>query len=92
MRESAIERYLVQQVAKAGGKAYKWVSPGSPGVPDRIVMLKGQIRFVELKASWGKLRLTQQKRFAEIEIRSNQWVEIIKSKEEVDTFVREFLS
>ncbi len=59
-REKDIERYLVKQVEKLGGKAYKWVSPGNVGVPDRIVMLPVEvIVFVELKAKAGRLRTGQ---------------------------------
>ena len=38
MRESEIEKILVYEVKKLGGIAYKWVSPGNDGVPDRIVV------------------------------------------------------
>ena len=51
MREKEIERKLVVEVKKRGGIAPKWVSPGMAGVPDRLVLLpKGKIAFVELKA------------------------------------------
>ncbi len=60
MRESTIERYLVKQVAKAGGRAYKWVSPGNRGVPDRIVMLPGAVLLLaELKTRKGRLATAQ---------------------------------
>lgn len=42
-REKEIESYLRKQVEKAGGRAYKWISPGNKGVPDRIVLLPGGI-------------------------------------------------
>lgn len=51
MREKTIEKYLAQRVKEAGGIAYKFVSPGNAGVPDRLVLLPGaRIVFVELKA------------------------------------------
>lgn len=55
MRESAIEQALVKHVKKHGGMAYKWVSPGNKGVPDRIVLLQGATFFVETKAPDGRL-------------------------------------
>lgn len=56
MRESAVERRLVQGVKKAGGLALKFVSPGHAGVPDRLVLLpKGRVIFVELKTTTGSL-------------------------------------
>ena len=60
MRESELERILVEEVRKEGGKAYKWVSPGNDGVPDRIVFFPGgKIYFVELKAENGNVSATQ---------------------------------
>ena len=38
MLEKDIERKLVAGVKRSGGKAYKFVSPGNVGVPDRIVI------------------------------------------------------
>lgn len=61
MRESEIERILVEEVRKLGGRAYKWVSPGNAGVPDRIVFFPGgQQVFVELKTDRGQLTKLQQ--------------------------------
>ena len=56
VRESFIERTLVDEVRRIGGRAYKWVSPGNNGVPDRIVILPGgRVCFVELKTNLGVL-------------------------------------
>ena len=41
MYESTFERKLCEYIKSLGGKAYKWVSPGTPGVPDRIAILPG---------------------------------------------------
>ena len=38
MRESSIETHLVRMVRDRGGLCFKFVSPGNPGVPDRIVI------------------------------------------------------
>ena len=60
MKESELERILVTEVRKLGGRAYKFISPGNDGVPDRIVMLPaGKIYFVELKTRVGQLRPQQ---------------------------------
>lgn len=60
-REVDIEKCLVQEIKKAGGVAYKWVSPGNNGVPDRIVILPGKAPvFVELKTDDGKLSPVQE--------------------------------
>ena len=68
MRESKIERALVNAVKKQGGIAFKFTSQTMNGVPDRLVLLPGgQIGFVELKAPGKQLRLLQKKRKAQLE-------------------------
>lgn len=60
MREKDIEKVLVAEVKKLGGRAYKWTSPGNDGVPDRIVIFPGRAPvFVELKTDTGKLSALQ---------------------------------
>lgn len=60
MREKTIEQKLIKAVKNAGGIAPKLVSPGFDGMPDRIVLLpKGKIGFVEVKASGKKPRPLQ---------------------------------
>ena len=50
MLESTLEQKIVRYVKSLGGRAFKWVSPGTPGVPDRIIILPGgRIIFAELK-------------------------------------------
>lgn len=61
-RENLIEKHLVAEVKKAGGVAYKFVSPGRRSVPDRIVLLPGgRIVFVECKAPGKAPRADQQR-------------------------------
>lgn len=59
-REKDIEKILVAEVKKLGGKAYKWTSPGNDGVPDRIVIFPNRAPvFVELKTEKGRLTSLQ---------------------------------
>ena len=56
MKESEIEGWLVSQIKKLGGFADKFISPGNPGVPDRIIVMPGgRVIFVELKTEIGRL-------------------------------------
>lgn len=60
MKEKEIEKILSDEVKKLGGRAYKWVSPGNDGVPDRIVIFPGRPPvFVELKTDRGVLSTLQ---------------------------------
>lgn len=60
LSESVVESELRKYTLKAGGKSYKFVSPGNAGVPDRIVILpEFGVLFVELKTDTGQLRKSQ---------------------------------
>ncbi len=87
--ESKIEARLKAKVAKAGGLTLKFLSPGTAGVPDRLVLLPGKkIFFAELKAPGEKLRPLQQKRKQQLE-RLGFQVYIIDSCQAVRDFMRE---
>lgn len=67
MDEKTLERKLKERVKKLGGLCWKFTSPGTAGVPDRIVVLPdGQIIFVELKGDLGRLSFIQKVRLAEL--------------------------
>lgn len=61
MLESEVEKKLCKKVKEElHGRAFKFVSPGQNGVPDRIVLVPmGRIYFVETKAPGKKLRKLQ---------------------------------
>ena len=60
MLEKEIERRMVKEVKNRGGLCLKFVSPGTPGVPDRIVITPdGQTYYVELKTEVGRLSSIQ---------------------------------
>ncbi|WP_309485119.1 VRR-NUC domain-containing protein [Alkalibacter rhizosphaerae] len=68
MTEKELELMLVKEVKKRGGRAFKFISPGINGVPDRLVLLKGgKTGFVEVKAPGKKMRPNQIKRKGELE-------------------------
>lgn len=60
MRESFIEEKLTKAVKQNGGLCWKFTSPGTAGVPDRIILMpKGRIAFVEVKAPGEEPRKLQ---------------------------------
>ena len=89
MREKDIEKILVNEVRKLGGWAYKWVSPGNDGVPDRIVFLPGRLPvFVELKTETGKLSALQEVQIDRLK-RLGQDVRVLWGLQEVKEFMKE---
>jgi len=87
MRESDIERELVRAVQAAGGIAYKFTSPQRRSVPDRIVVLGGRVRFVEIKAPGRKPTPAQAREHARIEAAGGV-VRVIDGIEGVAHFVQ----
>lgn len=84
MREKEIEAALRMAAKKRNGMAFKFVSPGLSGVPDRLVLLpRGRIGFIELKAPGKKLCKLQEKRKSQLEA-LGFLVFCIDSKEEVE--------
>ena len=66
--EKELELMLVKEVKRRGGRAYKFISPGLNGVPDRLVLMPGgKMGFVEVKAPGKKMRPNQIKRKGELE-------------------------
>ena len=67
MREKVIERELVRAVKAVGGMCPKLISPGTDGMPDRMVLLpEARIGFVEVKAPGQKPRPLQERRHAQL--------------------------
>lgn len=89
MREKDIEQILIRKVKKRDGLALKFISPNVNGVPDRLVLLpKGKIAFVELKAPGKKMRPLQIKRKTQLES-LGFLVYCIDRKEEIEGVIDE---
>ena len=67
MREKQIEQRLVKAVKAQNGMCPKLVSPGTDGMPDRMVLLPdGKLSFVEVKAPGEKPRPLQIRRHKQL--------------------------
>lgn len=89
MLEQQIEQKLRIAVKAKGGLALKFVSPGTAGVPDRIVMIPGgRLYFVELKAP-GKHLSPKQVKMVEVLERLGHKVRVIDSTQQVKEFMDE---
>ena len=91
MLESDIEKRLVREIRKIGGMAYKFVSPGNTGVPDRIVILPEVITFVELKTETGRLSTNQIRQISRLRSLGVE-VKVIHGMKELEEFLNEIRS
>jgi hypothetical protein len=88
MKESEVERHFVWAVERAGGKTWKFTSPGRKGVADRIACLPdGQTWFVELKTKGGRLSLLQQLFAADMVYLQQNYV-CLWNKEQIDAWIQ----
>ena len=83
MRESTLERHLVQHIRTIGGLCLKFVSPGYAGVPDRVVLLPGgEVVWVELKTPEGVVSPVQRRMHAKLR-HLVQRVEIVRTDADI---------
>jgi hypothetical protein len=98
LRERDVERYLVEQVQKAGGEVRKQIWPGHVHAPDRLIMLPsipniedhGFTYLAEVKRPGGKPRPGQLREHARLR-KIGQRVVVIDSFEAVDELLRGWL-
>jgi len=94
-RESKVEEYLRHRIRAIGGRALKWVSPGFPGVPDRICFFppfkigcQGLIIFVEVKKEGKDVSPDQARVLTMLHDYFGHNCNVISTKEEVDNLIR----
>lgn len=86
--ENRVETKLRDGIKAIGGRAYKFISPGCGGVPDRILCLpNGKVIFAELKSPKGTLSKLQELRINELRS-MDQRVVVLNSTAEVDSFLK----
>lgn len=86
--EAKVEKYLTDQVNSLGGICWKFTSPGTTGVPDRIVILNGKTFYVELKRpKGGRISAIQKWRIKQL-IMHDQKVYVIKNVDEASEMLK----
>ena len=88
VREAKVEKYLKDGVELLGGESLKWISPEASGVPDRIVMLRGRVYFVEVKTVDGRLS-GEQRRMHRRLAKQGVTVLTVAGHDQVDAFLRQ---
>jgi hypothetical protein len=88
MKEKIVENHFVWAVERAGGKTYKFTSPGRKGVADRIACLPdGSTWFVELKTKGGRLSVLQKMFMSDMAL-LNQNYACLWTTEQIDEFIK----
>lgn len=90
-RESDVEKHLHKLVTAAGGTTRKWVSPNYVGVPDRIVIYKGHVRFVEVKTQIGKLSSMQEREITRLR-EHGAVVDVVFGKKGAELYVEKLIA
>lgn len=88
MIERQIEHYLALSCCKIGALCLKFTSTSNAGVPDRLIIFKGRLVFVELKRPNGKPRPLQ-KEVARRLREAGAKVYCLSTKEQVDEFIKD---
>ena len=90
MLETSVEKKLKKRVKDIGGIAPKLVSPGTSGMPDRLVILpNGIVSFVETKKPKGG-KLSARQRIVHKQLKSLGCdVQTIYSFEEIEAYIAE---
>ena len=87
MKEKIVENHFVWAVERAGGKTYKFTSPGRKGVADRIACLPdGSTWFVELKTKGGRLSALQKMFMSDMAL-LNQNYACLWNVEQIDAYL-----
>lgn len=88
MLEKEIEEKLRNKVKAKGGRAYKFISPGNSGVPDRLIVLPGgKVGFLELKRPGGEPRKLQKRQMIFLQ-KLGCIVDVADSVEKIDKFIK----
>lgn len=89
MLERKVEKRLVDRVERLGGKAPKFSSPGTTGMPDRLVILPNKIVFVETKRPKGGVLSARQRLVHKQLLALGHPVRTLNTYELIDDFIAE---
>jgi hypothetical protein len=84
MVETDVEKYLFNKARANGWLAWKFTSPGTTGVPDRVLVgPHGRVVWIEVKQPTGRLSARQRVRLGELDALGHD-TRVVWSKPDVD--------
>lgn len=86
--EKPIEDYLVKRCDEENILQYKFTAPGVRGVPDRILIHKGNVIFVECKAPKQKPREDQKLQIQKLH-EQNVFATYVDTKSQIDILIND---
>lgn len=93
MLEKELEKKLVDKVKRKGGRAYKFISPGNAGAPDRLVILPGgKVGFAEIKRSPEEEPTPLQKSQIRFLKKLGCFAEVVDSEKLINEFIEKLES
>lgn len=90
MKESTVEAYLKARVEALGGRCVKLNPLGAVGLPDRLVLLRGEVWLVEVKKPKGGRLSEKQKHWARWLYENGLPHKVIWTKEGTDDFIDDY--
>lgn len=86
--EKKVEEHLVKEVAKLGGEAYKFVSPGRKHVTDRLCVLPARVVFfIECKSEDEEARPGQRREIERLR-RKGHHAYVVDTRSQVDFAIK----
>lgn len=86
--EKKVEKYIADEIKKMGGLAFKFLSSSMTGVPDRIILIRGKVKFLEVKAEKGTLSKRQKAVAIQFE-KLGFKIDVVQGIEEAEQYIQD---
>lgn len=86
--EKNVEKYIAAEIKKMGGLAFKFLSSSMTGVPDRIILIRGKVKFLEVKAEKGTLSKRQKAVAVQFE-KLGFKIDVVQGIEEAEQYIQD---
>jgi Holliday junction resolvase len=85
MRESELQKKIVDRLNRHGWSCIKLIQTNMNGIPDLMCIRKGTVMFLEVKTETGVVAPLQQKRIDDLN-KHGVFAKVVRSVEDIDIF------